>query len=309
MTPRSFNSEREFTRAVIELAKENNWEPFHIPARVYQNEWLAPGFPDLILRYRDSERKATVIAAELKTDDDQESNLTDIQRAFLEDLAQHMPAFVFRYRDWEYIKDILQKGPPDVTGHIIEPSRPIIRATEWLPPDKTIFAVVSKIASDLADPYFPRGSLTELRRMNPDSPSKPAAFWRILGERRLGCDDDSERLWALVIHGIALMTPIAHDSKVPVGQALFEGGDSNRSNAFYSKLRLNRLLTAHGSVLRTLLSQLFRMMNNAKQPFDWAEMARFILHQDGDPNDLDRVRNGIARSYYRSEYHAQPQNT
>ena len=305
MTSRSFNLEREFTRAVIELAQEYNWEPFHIPARVYQNEWLAPGFPDLVLRYSDNLGRITMIAAELKTDDDENSVVTDHQLAFLKAFAQHMPTFVFRYRDWDYINDILRDGPPDITGDIIQPSRPVVRTKQWLPPDKTVIAVVPKIVLDVGDPFFPRGSLAELRRMNPGSPGKPSSFWQIMAERGLEYDEVSENLWALVIHGIALMTPFAHDSKTPVGKALFEGGDPTRNNPFYSKLRLNRLLNARGQTSRTLLSQLFRMMKVAQQPFDWTEMAKFVLHQERDPPKADKIRNDIARSYYRSQYHAE----
>ena len=149
-----------------------------------------------------------MIAAELKTDDDQNSVVTDHQLAFLKAFAQHMPTFVFRYRDWDYINEILRDGPPDVTGDIIQPSRPVVRTKQWLPPDKTVFAVVSKIAQDVGDPFFPRGNLAELRRMNPDSPDKPPAFWQLMAERGLECNETSENLWALVIHGIALMTPL-----------------------------------------------------------------------------------------------------
>ncbi len=304
MPARAFNSEREFTGAVIDLAEEHDWEPFHIPARVYQNEWLAPGFPDLILRHRNVRGGSTIIVAELKTDSD-ESNLTDSQRAFLEDFAQHTPTFVFRYRDWDYINDILSNGPPDATGYIIEPSTPIVHTQEWLPPDKTIFAIVPRIVLDIADPFFPHGNLAELRRMNPGSPDKPPSFWQIAARRNLEYDEASENLWALIMHGIALMTPLAHNSSTRVGKALFEGGDPTRTNAFYSKLRLNRLLTARGPVLLTLLSQMFRMMSVAKQPFDWREMAIFILHQDGDPQKVEKIRNDIARSYYRSQYHTE----
>ena len=304
MPARTFNSESDFTKAVIDLAKEHDWEPFHIPARVYQNEWLPPGFPDLILRCRNVRGSSTIIVAELKTDSD-ESNLTDNQRAFLEDFAQHTPTFVFRYQDWDYIDDILSNGPPDATGYIIESSAPIVRTQEWLPPDKTIFAVVPKIVLDIADPFFPRGNLAELRRMNPGSPDKPPSFWQLMAGRNLGCDEASENLWAIVMHGIALMTPLAHDSGTPVGKALFEGGDPTRTNAFYSKLRLNRLLTARGSILGTLLSQMFRMMSIAKQPFDWREMATFILHQDSDSPKAEKIRNDIARSYYRIQYRAE----
>ena len=308
MAVRSFDSERDFTREVIQLAKEHDWEPFHIPARVYQTQWLSPGFPDLVLRYRDNAGHTTMIVAELKTDDDDHSVVTGHQRAFLQAFAQHVPTFVFRYRDWDYIDDIFRDGPPDVTGDIIEPSRPIVRTKKWLPPDKTVTAVISKMVLDVGDPFFSRGSLAELRRMNPDSPDKPFSFWQIMAERGLEYDEVTENLWALVIHGIALMTPFAHDSRTPVGKALFEGGDPVRSHPFYSKLRLNRLLNAQGPILRTLLAQLFRMMQGVGQPFDWKEMTMFILNQDSDPRKADNIRNNIARSYYRSQYHAESTN-
>ena len=145
--------------------------------------------------------------------------------------------------------------------------------------------------------------------MDPDSPDKPFSFWQIMAERGLESNETSEKLWALVIHGIALMTPIAHDSNIPVGRALFEGGDPGRTTAFYSKLRLNRLLNARGNVLRTLLSQAFRTMKAAQQPFDWTEMARFVLDQERDPAKADKIRNDIARSYYRSQYRAESTNS
>ena len=244
-----------------------------------------------------------MLAAELKTDAPN-SRLRAEQRVFQEYLAQHMPAFVFRPQDLEYIKQILIYGPPDTTGEVIEPSLgntpPFSR--EPLRPQRTIDAIVRRLVEEMSNHYFPTGDLASLRRMTPDAPDQ-AAFWRLMAQRRLLGNSHMEHKWGLVMHGIALMVPTAHDESVRVGKALFEGGDSQRRNAFYSDLRLNRLLKAQGDVLTTLLTQLFRMMKAARQPFDWGEMAAFILNE-GDEAEQARLK--IAREYYQAEYRANP---
>ena len=311
MSARKFNNEWKFTQAVIELAKEYGWErPFHIPSGVYKDALdkgsIPAGFPDLLLRYRDSEGNSTLIVAELKTDDEENSNMSSEQRAFLEDFAQHVPTFVFRYRDWEYIERVLQDGPPDPTGQIIEPSPPIVRSKQWLPPERRITTIALQLKDDISDPSFPRGDLAGLRRMNPEVPDT-AAFWQLMARRGLLDNPALESKWALVMHGIALMTPNTHNSEVPVGMALYEGGESGRKNAFYSNLRLNRLLKARGSLLVTLLTQMFRMMKAARQPFDWGEMASFILGEVDEPEKQEEARVKIARAYYRTEYRNSPE--
>ena len=120
-----------------------------------------------------------------------------------------------------------------------------------------------------------------------------------------------ERKWALILHGIALMTRspigaqggrIAHDNQTPVGQALFQGGDAGRREAgYFSESRLSRLLTARGPALRALLKRLFRMMAAADQPFNWFEMARLILCDGHDEEGAEQARNRIAREYYRAQ--------
>ena len=299
------SNEPEFTRDVIALAEEYGWEkPFHIPAVAYKKAKKAgrpipPGFPDLLLRYRDNAGNSTVIVAELKMDDEERSKLRPPQEAFLEDLAPYLPSFVLRPRDWDYIERILREGPPEPTGEIIEPSAHLFRSEPLPPPERTIYAIACNLVQDISGIYSrgERGDLAELRRMNPDEPDVPA-FWKLAARRRLTGNPALESKWALVMHGIALMTPNAH-SGTPVGRALFEGGDSGRRNAFYSNLRLNRLLKAQGSTLRTLLTQLFRMLGSAGQPFDWPEMASFIL-SEGDA--AEAARNEIARAYYNAEY-------
>ena len=107
--------------------------------------------------------------------------------------------------------------------------------------------------------------MADLRRMDPSAPDK-AVFWRLLAQYDLLGNPIVESKWALILHGIALMTPTssgdgvaptAHDGSVAVGRALFLGGDSQRTTAFYSETRLNRLLTARGPILRTLLARTF----------------------------------------------------
>ena len=155
-----------------------------------------------------------------------------------------------------------------------------------------------------------RGDLAGLRRMNPDEPGTTAAYWRLMAEKNLR-GRDVELKWALILHGIALMTPraaeegdnrTAHEGFMPVGRALFFGGDADRrERGYYSESRLNRLLTARGPMLRALLARMFRMMAAADQPFNWREMARFILNEDYDEDRFEMARRRIASEYYQAE--------
>ena len=168
------------------------------------------------------------------------------------------------------------------------------------------------LARALANADFPRGDLAQLRRMDPDAPDA-AVVWRLLARHDLLGSPQVENKWALILHGLALMTPTgdgagrsAHDAMMPVGRALFYGGDAQRTSAFYSESRLNRLLTARGPILRTLLARLFRMLAAARQPFNWRAMASFILNEGLNDEAAERARRSIAREYYRTERHNTP---
>ena len=166
-------------------------------------------------------------------------------------------------------------------------------------------------ARQMTLPNFSRGDLAGLRRMDPDEPGATAAYWRLMAEKNLLGNTTVERKWALILHGIALMTPragdegdvrTAHEGYMPVGRALFLGGDaSRRERGYYSESRLNRLLTARGQMLRTLLARMFRMMAAADQPFNWREMARFILNEGYDEDRFEQGRRRIASEYYQAE--------
>lgn len=173
--------------------------------------------------------------------------------------------------------------------------------------------IATRFASNIARSGFPRGDLAELRRMDPDAPNA-AAFWRLLAQENLLKSPAIESKWALVLHGIALMTNTsggisAHNGATPVGRALFLGGDSQRTTGFYSETRLNRLLTARGPMLRTLLARMFRMMGTARQPFNWREMARLILNDGYNEDSAEDVRRKIARAYYEAERRSSQSST
>ena len=164
--------------------------------------------------------------------------------------------------------------------------------------------IAAELAYQFSGDRIARGDLARLRRMNPDSPND-AVFWHFVTQK----NQRGERLengWALVMQGIALMTGTsdghsAHDGNMPIGKALFYGGDKSRKSAFYSEDRLNRLLMARGPMLRTLLRRMFRMMASANQPFNWREMARLILSDGYDETGAEAVRRNIARAYYRAK--------
>ena len=172
--------------------------------------------------------------------------------------------------------------------------------------------VATDLSWEIAAPHFDRGDLAALRRMDPESREVPA-LWRIMAQKELLKSPVVEGKWAHVIHGIALMTKTggsdvasrsAHNRTVPVGRALYFGGDEERTTAFYRDSRFNRLMNARGPMLRSLQVRMFRMLANAGQTFDWGEMAEWILSEGFDNNLVTRIRQNIARHYYTAEYSA-----
>lgn len=155
-----------------------------------------------------------------------------------------------------------------------------------------------------------RGDLADLRRMDPEHVDA-AVFWRILARHDMpNLTEDWERKWALIVHGIALMTPTnvpessrktANKSDTPVGRALYLGPDSRRDAGFYSESRLSRLLTARGQMQQALLARLFRMLAEEDCAFNWRQMAWFILNEGHSEDAAERARMQIAREYYRAQ--------
>ena len=177
--------------------------------------------------------------------------------------------------------------------------------------------IASKFAWQMAQKGFRRGDLAELRRMKPDSTDSPV-FVGLLADKELLGPPEVERKWALILHGIALMTPkggdgesvnSAHDGDMPVGRALYLGGETTRERGFYSETRLKRLLSSRGDMTRTLLERAFRMLAASNVTFSWREMANFI-HSDGfNVEAAERHRRRIASEYFQAQYRSQPDIT
>ena len=175
---------------------------------------------------------------------------------------------------------------------------------------------VVALAGQLANPRFPAPDLARLRRLNPEQPHEPL-FWSLLAQ----IDPPptgafAEAKWAAVIQGIALMTPnqgrgrpqppagwwpSAHTPETPAGTALCRGGDPRPGNPrpYYAEARLELLLAAEGSRLRELYIQACRQLGQAGQPANCRQLARLLFSDGVDPRAGQRLRQNLARDYYR----------
>ena len=101
--------ERDFQRAIVELARLCGWRVFHArPALTRAGEWRTPiqgdaGFPDLVLC-----RAGRVIFAELKREG---GRLTPQQQGWLDALRQcaGVEVYLWTPADWDAIEAILTR--------------------------------------------------------------------------------------------------------------------------------------------------------------------------------------------------------
>ena len=101
--------ERDFQRAVVELARLMGWRVHHTrPALTQRGRWLTPiqgdaGFPDLVLC-----RPPRLILAELKRNG---ARPTPAQRGWLDALAScaGVECYLWTPSDWEAIIDALRR--------------------------------------------------------------------------------------------------------------------------------------------------------------------------------------------------------
>jgi len=290
-------SERHFTQEVIDVAADYGWRTFHLRDRDSVHIVRGRGFPDLVM-YRKGETTIELVAAELKRDYDSEP--TEEQKGWLEALGQRIPAYTWRPEDWDKIEDVLVNGPTDEGVHYPVHSRLAHpQSANQIPAN--LGSIMTDLAETIEDSEMRSGDHASLRRMNLSHPDAPI-FWRLMSRDGMPRNPDTPK-WALIMHGIALMSHgagLAHNSRMPVGRALYEG-DGNSSAAFYSDSRLAKLLAARDSTLHQLLARLFRMLGNKRCAFDWREMARFILNEGYDEERAESARVEIARAYYRAE--------
>ena len=164
---------------------------------------------------------------------------------------------------------------------------------------------MARVNSEQYHSSLTRGDLANLRRMDLDDPD-PIVIRMMTSQDALAewvTNDAIYRKWALILQGLALMTPkssvdgvSAHDGSTAVGQALYQAG--------YSESRFNRLLAAREEMLHTLLSRMFRMVAAADQRFSWREMARFIRSSDLNEDRAEQNRRRFSSYYYRAQRQA-----
>ena len=181
--------------------------------------------------------------------------------------------------------------------------------------NKSWGATAMSFAGTLASEQFERGDLAALRRMDPDDPA-PTAI-RLMAQRDLLGAPTVEEKWALILHGIALMTRTsgttsqdrtAHNISMSVGRVLFQGDGSGGERGYYSPSRFNRLMAARGPMFRILLIRMFRMVAAANQPFNWYQMAELIRYDGFKEDAAKRIRQSIAGDYYQAETSAAPKS-
>ena len=162
---------------------------------------------------------------------------------------------------------------------------------------------MARVNSEQYHSTLTRGDLANLRRMDLDDPD-PIVIRMMTSQDALAdwvTNDAIYRKWALILQGLALMTPksssgdgvSAHDGSTAVGQALYQAG--------YSESRFNRLLAAREEMLHTLLSRMFRTVVAADQRFSWREMARFIRSSDYHEDRAEQYRRRFSSYYFRAQ--------
>ncbi len=125
------------------------------------------------------------------------------------------------------------------------------------------------------------GLAASLRR-NPMEGRGISGLYHVFRETSLQPSGERERLWAVVIQCIAILTPrgrrsgrpSAHNPKIPMGVAIRRAGVSEH--------RLTRLLASKGSARRDQVIRLCRRLanNRASARFDLRTLARFVLSEE-----------------------------
>lgn len=159
--------------------------------------------------------------------------------------------------------------------------------------DRTRLAFLTR---RLVDPGLGPGARAALRRGDPITVMRQAAFHRLVARARVDesvLAADGWLRWATVLHAMAIaIRPGAPLSQRPAGEALASAG--------YSESRFMRLLAADGDTLRDQIVLLARFMHSRDESLDWRDLGELVLADGIRPHTTERVRLRLARSYYKS---------
>jgi len=155
------------------------------------------------------------------------------------------------------------------------------------PPPEEISTTIGRIAGVISSEHFPTGERAALKRLN-FKRNPPLAFYRFAFNNLPGNWEKRKTEWMTIVAGMAIMCPEPHRLDRPLGKALAESG--------YSEARLDRLLSAEGEILSTLILRAARFLAAKGETCDWSDIARLLL--TGDPDKREKARLRIADYYY-----------
>jgi CRISPR system Cascade subunit CasB len=168
--------------------------------------------------------------------------------------------------------------------------------------------IVARVGGRLGRPEFSTGERAALRRLNPNDPGGHiGAVCRLLISAGFAVERaslDQLKRWAVVLHGMALMSGPdldPHNPSIRVGDGLV--------NAGLSEQRFTRLLSARGPAFREQVPRLARFLAARHQSLDWLPLARLILYEELNREAAEDIRLRIASQYYSARAKAEKTET
>ena len=304
--------QKVFAHKVVNLAEICGWTTFHFPDRIREFAYAhGRGFPECAMYKEDQNGEIDFLFAELRMDSGKDSKFVELHHdKWLAALrSRGVEIQVWRPSDIGEIEARLgpiPQGKPSPFRSGDEPFNDDIRQSLLY---KEVKDAVLLLVGKMESPAFDRGSLIDLRRMNPDNP-KCGAFWRLVAIPALRklVDEFSAPKWGLIVNGIAEMIygssrRAAHFANREVGTTLFYGGSfAADRKPFYGSKEFDRLMAANGVSFRRFWTRAFKRLGKEGAGFDWVEMAWLILNEGVNPQELANSVQGVFASYYGEEY-------
>lgn len=164
--------------------------------------------------------------------------------------------------------------------------------------------ILARLARRLADPGntagngrgLSMGDHAALRRMDPLAPGKAASVvYGLLAELDVPLDHaELVQRWTVLIHALALLHG-AHEKSTSIGTAL--------SAINFGEARLEQLLSADFGVLADIVPRLARRLHSKSQRMDFSQLTYLLLHIDRDPDEAEKARQNIAKSFVIAAHH------